>query len=104
MCAILGRTCACLASLGSLGTLISHVCVDFNWVPSGRLMVRGFLLIFMLEIFLPGRMKCPVVPESATAISTAILMFDVLSIVSAFGAFWKLSADGGSGMIFLVGL
>ena len=91
-------------SLGIIGTLISHVCVNFNWVLSGRLMVRGFLLIFMLEKNLPGRMKCPVALESATAISTAILMFDVLSIVSAFGAFWKLSADGGSGMIFLVGL
>ena len=64
--------------------------VDFNWVPSGRLMVRGFLLICMLETFLPGRMKCPMDPESATAISTAILMFNALNIVSAFGAFWTL--------------
>ena len=80
------------------------MCVDFNWVPFSRLMVRVFLLIFMLETFVPGRMKYPLAPESATAISTAILMFDALSIVSAFGAFWTLCVDGGSGTIFLVGL
>ena len=79
-----------MASLGSLGTSILHVCVYFNWVPSGRLMVRGFLLIFMLETFVPGRMKCPVAPESATAISTDILMFGTLSIVSIFCASRKL--------------
>ena len=62
--------------------------VDFNWVTSGRLIVRGFLTIFMLETFVPGSMKCPVAPESVTAVSTAILVFDVLSIFSAFGAFW----------------
>ena len=88
MCAIPGTMCACLAYLGSLGTLISRVCIDFNWVPSGRLMVRGFFLVFMLETFVPRRMKFPVAPESATAISTAIFMFDALSIVSSFGAFW----------------
>ena len=88
VCAIPGTLCACLVSLGSLGTLISHVCVDFNWVPSGSLMVRGFLLIFMLENFVPGRMKCPVATESITSVSTTILMLNVLSIVSAFGAFW----------------
>ena len=53
VCAIPGTTCACLASLGSLGTMISHVCVDFNSVPSDKLMVRGFLLILMLETFVP---------------------------------------------------
>ena len=90
VCAIPGTTCACQDFLGILRKLISHVCVDFNWVPSSRLMVRGFLLIFMLETFVPKRMKCTVAPESATAISTAILMFNVLSIVSAFGAFWTL--------------
>ena len=85
MCAIPGTTCARLDSLGSLGTSISHVCINFNLVPSGRLMVRGFLLIFLLETFVPGRMKCPVAPEYATTISTAILMFGVLSIISTFG-------------------
>ena len=104
VCAIPGTTCVRLDSLGSLGALISHVCVDFNWVPSGGLMVRFFLLILMLENFVPGRMKCPVAPESATAISTAILMFGVLSIVSVFGASRTLRVDGGSGTIFLVGL
>ena len=88
VCAIPSTKCACLALLGRLGRLISHVCVNLNWVQSGRLIVRGFLLIFMLEKILPRRMKCPVAPESVTAISTAILMFDALVIVSAFGAFW----------------
>ena len=80
VCAIPGTMCACLASLGSLGTLISHVCIDFNWLPCGRLIVRVFFMIFMLDTFVPGSMKCPVVPESATAISTAILMFDALAL------------------------
>ena len=85
-----GTTCARLASLGSLRTSISHVYVDFNWVPYGRLMVSGFLLIFMLETSVPGSTKCHVAPESVTAISTAILVFDALSIVSVFGASRKL--------------
>ena len=90
VCDIPGTMCARLASLGIQWTSISYVCVDFNWVPSMRLMVRGFLLIFISETFVPERTKFPVDPESETAISTAILMFDALKIVSAFGGSRKL--------------
>ena len=82
--------CAYLASLGRLGTSISHVCVDCNWVPSGRLMVVFSPLIFISETFVPGRTKFVVAPESVTAIFTVILMFDALNVVSAFGDSQKI--------------
>ena len=37
-----GTIWACVAFLGSPGTTILHVCVDFSLVPSGKLMRSGF--------------------------------------------------------------
>ena len=64
-----------------------QVWVDLMCSPSGRLMMRGFLAGCMSNTGAPGRTKCPVAPASDIASSTAICIFDVLNIVSAWVVF-----------------
>ena len=52
--------------------------------PSGRLIMRGLVAGLISITGAPGTTKCPVAPASAIALSTAILILDVLNIVSAY--------------------
>ena len=63
VCTIPGNLCARLTSLGRQGTSISHVCVDFNWVPSGRLMVGFFCLSSCQKQLCQGGLNFPWLPN-----------------------------------------
>jgi hypothetical protein len=52
--------------------LISHICVDTIFLPSGRLMCMGFIAMQMLPAGAPAIMKIDVAPVLATACVGAI--------------------------------
>lgn len=70
--------CASLAADGNHGMSNVAVCVDLSWFPSGRLIRRGLVAVFMSRIGVPGSKKWLVAPASAMAISMPILMAEVL--------------------------
>ena len=91
MCASPGTMCALVAASGRNGRFSLHVWVDFITSPSGRLMMSGTAAGLIPITGAPGRTKCPVAPASAMALSMAILILEVLNIVSAFADFLRSS-------------
>jgi hypothetical protein len=67
----LGTTCP-TCTFGRPGIVMSHVCVDFTFVPSGRLMVSGRLAGRMFLHRVPSMMKIEVAPVSAIACDAAM--------------------------------
>jgi hypothetical protein len=59
--------------VGRPGILISHTCVDWIFLPSGKLIVRGNTVIRLLSPAAPSMMKMEVMPVSATAWLSAIV-------------------------------
>ena len=64
-------TCASVIFLGSHGMSRLHVCVDLMVQPLGRMIVIGLVENFRFGTDAPPTRKCPVVPESEIAHSTA---------------------------------
>ncbi len=60
------------------GMLRVAVCVDFSCAPSGRFILIGAMAVRLFITGAPVTKKWLVAPASAMAISTPILMFDVL--------------------------
>ena len=59
-------------TFGSPGIVMSHVCVDFTFVPSGRLMVSGCLAGRRFLHGVPSMMNIEVAPVSAIACDAAM--------------------------------
>jgi hypothetical protein len=59
--------------VGRPGILISHTCVDWIFLPSGKLIVRGDTTIRLLSMTAPSMMKKEVAPVSAIAWLAAII-------------------------------
>ena len=57
---------------------MSHTCVDFIRVPSGKLIVRGFTAMHLLATSAPSIMKMEVAPVSAIARFGAIVIVLIL--------------------------
>jgi hypothetical protein len=66
-----GTTCP-TNTIGSPGIVMSHVCVDFAFVPSGRLIVSGRIAGRRLSHGVPSMMKIGVAPVSAIACDVAM--------------------------------
>ena len=76
MCAILDSSVIhCIANF--------LVCVDLIVLPSGRFIIKGPIAGEILVTGVPGSTKWPVEPVSGIFMSNAILIFDLLNIVSA---------------------
>jgi hypothetical protein len=72
--AIVNDGTMCLVNIvGRPGILISHTCVDWIFLLSGKLMVRGDTRIRLLSTMAPSMMKMEVVPVSAIAWLAAIV-------------------------------
>ena len=54
-------------TIGSPGNVMSQVCVDFTFVPSGRLIVIGFIAGHRFLHGVPSMMNIKVAPVSAIA-------------------------------------
>ena len=67
----LGTTCP-TSSFGSPGIIMSHVCVDFTFVPSGKLIVSGRTAGCRFLHGVPSMMKIKVAPVSAIACDAAM--------------------------------
>jgi hypothetical protein len=67
----LGTTCP-TSTFGRPGIVMSHVCVNFTFVPSGRLMVSGRMAGRMFLHGVPSMMKIEVAPISAIACYVAM--------------------------------
>ena len=67
-----GTTCPTSTFFGSPGIVMSHVCVDCTFVPSGRLMVSGRTAGCKFLHGVPSMMKIEVAPVSAIACDAAI--------------------------------
>ena len=80
-----GTMWAWRALLGIHGMSSVAVCVDFSCVPSGRLILMISAAIFWLMTGAPVTRKWLVAPASAMAMSTPILIWEVLYMVSACG-------------------
>ncbi len=52
---------------GRPGTLMSHLCVNFTFLPSGRLIIKGFFVILLFFTSTPSIMKMDVASVSAIA-------------------------------------
>ena len=61
------------------------MCRSYHTSISGRLIAIGLVADFTSMTGVHGSRKCPVVPASAIALSTPILIRPVLKHVSAFG-------------------
>ena len=66
-----GTTCP-TSTCGRPGIFISHVCVDFTFVPSGRLMVSGCMAGRRFLNGVPSMMNIEVAPVSAMACDAAM--------------------------------
>jgi hypothetical protein len=66
-----GTTCP-TNTFGSPGIVMSHVCVDFTFDPSGRLIVSGRIAGCRLSHGVPSMMKIDVAPVSAIASDDAM--------------------------------
>lgn len=73
-----GTMWACRALRGIHGMSSVAVCDDVSWAPSGRLMRIGAAATFWLMTGAPAIKKWLVAPASAMAMSTPILMLEVL--------------------------
>ena len=91
VCARPRTMCALVTASGSHGRFSLHVWVDLITSPSGRLMMSGFTAGWISKTCAPGRTKCHVAPVSAMALSIAILILEVLNIVSACADFSRSS-------------
>ncbi len=49
------------------GMLMSHLCVDLNFLPSGRLIIKGFFVSLLFSTSTSSIMKMDVAPVSAIA-------------------------------------
>ena len=67
----LGTTCP-TRTFGSPGIVMSYVCVDITFVPSGRLIVSGRTARHRFLHGVPSMMKIEVAPISAIACNDAI--------------------------------
>ena len=67
----LGTTCPA-STFGSPGIVMSHVCVNFVFVPSGRLIVSGRTAGRRFLHGVPSMMKIEVAPVSAIACDAAM--------------------------------
>jgi hypothetical protein len=67
----LGTTCP-TNTFGSPGIVMSHVCVDFTFDPSGRLIVSGRIAGRRLSHGVPSMMNIEVAPVSAIASDVAM--------------------------------
>jgi hypothetical protein len=59
--------------IGKPRILISHTCVDWTFLLSGKLIVRGDTTIHLLSMAAPSMMKMEVAPMSAIAWLAAIV-------------------------------
>ncbi len=66
-----GTTCP-TSTFGRPGIVMLHVCVDFTFVPSGRLMVSGRMAGRRFLHGVPSMMKIEVTPVSAIACDAAM--------------------------------
>ncbi len=57
-----------------LGIVMSHRCVDLNWLPSGKLIVNCFVAGRMFLTGVPSMMNMDVAPVSAIASNVAIII------------------------------
>ena len=67
----LGTTCP-TNTIGSPGIVMSHVCVDFTFVPSGRLIVSGRIAGRRFSHGVPSMMNIEVAPVAAIASDAAM--------------------------------
>ena len=70
---IFGTTCP-TNTIGSPGIVMSHVCVDFTFVPSGRLIVSGRIAGRRFLHGVPSMMKIDLAPVSANACNAAMMI------------------------------
>jgi hypothetical protein len=68
-----GTTCP-IKTVGNLGIVTSHICIDLTFRPSGMLMVKGFVVTLLLTTSTASIMKMDVAPVSAIACVDAIVM------------------------------
>ena len=68
----LGTTCP-TNIIGSPGIVMSHVCVDFTFVPSGRFIVSGRIAGWRFLQGVPSMMNIEVAPVSAIASDVAMV-------------------------------
>ncbi len=59
--------------VGSPGMLMLHICVDLTCLPSGRLIVNGFVAGRLFLTLTPSMMNIDVAPVSAMACNAAIV-------------------------------
>ena len=59
---------------GKPGIVISHTCVDLTFLPSGKLIVSGFVAGLLFTTSTPSIIKIDVAPVSAIACVVAIAM------------------------------
>jgi hypothetical protein len=69
-----GNMCAIRADVGRDGILISAVCVEYIADPSGSVTGNGCCACWTLMAVASDVRKCPVLPESAIAISFGFLL------------------------------
>ncbi len=58
--------------VGSPGMLMSHICIDLTCLPSGRLIVNGFVAGRLFSTLTPSMTNMDVAPVSAMACNAAI--------------------------------
>ena len=63
---------------------MSHACIDLTFLPSGRLMVRGFVATCLFATSTPSITKMDVAPVSAT------VWFGTMVIALIYCGFWRL--------------
>jgi hypothetical protein len=56
-----------IKTVGRSGMLLSHMCVEYIFLPSGKLIVRGVRATCLLSTGDPSMMKINVAPVSAMA-------------------------------------
>ncbi len=61
-----GKICP-VSVVGRPGIFISYTCVDWIFLPSGKLIVRGDTAIRLLPMAAPSMMKMEVAPVSVIA-------------------------------------
>ena len=62
-------------TVGRPGIVMSHVCVDITFLPSGRLIVIGFNVGRIFSMGVPAMTKIDVAPVSAIVCDISIIMF-----------------------------
>ena len=62
-------------TVGRPGIVMSHSCVDFTLVPSGKLIVKGFLAVRLFSTGTSSMMNIAVAPVSANAFDLSRIFF-----------------------------